>query len=283
MIPALFALAAAMTIAGAAAVIEGFPYVRLESGMAMVHGGAVLGSAGLLMFGLGVVAAGLKRIERAVGAGVPIAAPAPAAPADVIDPFADPLLAPVPVPAAAPERPRIEPAIPGGAETANAVQPELPLPGLTAPPVTPPRDEREPEPAPAYPAKVEPAEEDLFVPSRPAPIPPYTPPSLGSSYGAKTEPSLGPSSLLRPGLDTDLDDRPAATPAPSLAAPKVEEPDPADRTVVGRYSSGGNTYLMFSDGAIEADTPNGRFTFASLDELKAFVDGGGESGTRGAA
>ena len=40
---------------------------------------------------------------------------------------------------------------------------------------------------------------------------------------------------------------------------------------------------MFEDGSIEAETPQGRFTFASLDELKAFVDGGGETGTRGAA
>ena len=40
---------------------------------------------------------------------------------------------------------------------------------------------------------------------------------------------------------------------------------------------------MFEDGSIEAETPQGRFTFASLDELKAFVDGGGEVGTRGAA
>ncbi|KIU29643.1 hypothetical protein SR39_23150, partial [Methylobacterium radiotolerans] len=72
---------------------------------------------------------------------------------------------------------------------------------------------------------------------------------------------------------------------PSLDTPPEPEPAPqaAPRTVVGRYASGGNTYVMFEDGSIEAETPQGRFTFASLDELKAFVDGGGESGTRGAA
>ncbi len=282
MIPALFALAAAMTVAGAAAVFEGFPYVRLESGMAMVHGGAVLGSAGLLMFGLAVVAGRLKRIERALQSGLPADAALATPSAPVIDPFADPLLAQIPVPTPAPERPRIEPAIPVPPEAANTAQPELPLPGLAAPPVSSPKDEREAEPA--YPAKVEPAEEDLFVPSRPTPVPPYTPPSpsLSSSYGAKVEPTLGSGPMLRPGLDADRDDHPTVIPAaPPLAAP--EEPASSDRTVVGRYSSGGNTYLMFSDGAIEADTPNGRFTFASLDELKAFVDGGGESGTRGAA
>jgi hypothetical protein len=35
---------------------------------------------------------------------------------------------------------------------------------------------------------------------------------------------------------------------------------------------------MFSDGSIEADTPNGVFRFASLDELKDFIASGGESG-----
>ncbi|MFD0937989.1 hypothetical protein ACFQ12_22745, partial [Methylobacterium trifolii] len=59
-------------------------------------------------------------------------------------------------------------------------------------------------------------------------------------------------------------------------------PDPA-REVVGRHASGGNTYVMFADGSIEAETPQGRFTFASLDELKAFVNAGGEAGARGAA
>ena len=39
MIAALFALAAAMIIGGCAAVIQGFPYVRLESGLAMVIAG----------------------------------------------------------------------------------------------------------------------------------------------------------------------------------------------------------------------------------------------------
>jgi hypothetical protein len=40
---------------------------------------------------------------------------------------------------------------------------------------------------------------------------------------------------------------------------------------------------MFADGSIEAETPRGRFTFDSLEELKAFVEAGGESGSQGAA
>ncbi|PVE25515.1 hypothetical protein DC522_04090 [Microvirga sp. KLBC 81] len=50
-------------------------------------------------------------------------------------------------------------------------------------------------------------------------------------------------------------------------------------TVVGTYNSGNNTYVMFSDGSIEAQTPSGVFRFHSLDELKAFIASGGEGGT----
>jgi hypothetical protein len=72
------------------------------------------------------------------------------------------------------------------------------------------------------------------------------------------------------------DERPAPAPEPSR---NDGRPEPSDKpTVVGTYDSGGNHYIMFSDGSIEADTPNGVFRFASLDELKDFIASGGESG-----
>jgi hypothetical protein len=54
---------------------------------------------------------------------------------------------------------------------------------------------------------------------------------------------------------------------------EAEEPPPQE---IGRYSSGGNSYVMFADGSIEAETPNGKFRFGSLDELKQFIASGGE-------
>ncbi len=69
-------------------------------------------------------------------------------------------------------------------------------------------------------------------------------------------------------------------PAPPAAEP-LPEPEPAPEvppfdvpTVVGSYASGGHTYVMFSDGSIEAETPEGVFKFGSLDELKAFIASG---------
>lgn len=57
-------------------------------------------------------------------------------------------------------------------------------------------------------------------------------------------------------------------------SPPLPEPLPSPGdvpTVVGTYASGGNTYVMYSDGSIEAETPDGLYRFASLDELKDFI------------
>ncbi|MEE7486679.1 hypothetical protein MOF7_16670, partial [Methylobacterium oryzae] len=120
MIAALFALAAAMIIGGCAAVIQGFPYVRLESGLAMVIAGSVAASSGAVLLGLGVVALGFRRLERAMGR-VPAVGERPAAPAPVDEvrtrlppvlPAAPAFIVPSVVePSFDPERPRIEPSL----------------------------------------------------------------------------------------------------------------------------------------------------------------------------
>ena len=46
--------------------------------------------------------------------------------------------------------------------------------------------------------------------------------------------------------------------------------------MVGTYNSGGNFYIMYSDGSIEAETPAGKFRFTSLEELKEFIAAGGD-------
>lgn len=86
--------------------------------------------------------------------------------------------------------------------------------------------------------------------------------------------------------DADADPEPALAQAsnpagappvpPGLdAAPEPVLP-PAERVIVGQYASGGNEYKMYSDGSIDATTPAGLRRFSSLEELRAFVAGGGE-------
>lgn len=52
------------------------------------------------------------------------------------------------------------------------------------------------------------------------------------------------------------------------------EPEPAKAppAVTGRYSSGDTHYTMYDDGSIEAQTPDGVMRFASLIELRRFVE-----------
>lgn len=62
-----------------------------------------------------------------------------------------------------------------------------------------------------------------------------------------------------------VDPEPASDPAEQL------ESAAAGTSIVGRYASGGNSYVMYSDGSIEADTPAGKRRFTSMDELKDFA------------
>ena len=285
MIAALFALAAAMAIGGCAAVIQGFPYVRLESGLAMVIAGSVAASSGAVLFGLGVLALAFRRVERAIGrnpaAREPEAAPGsidavrsrlppvlPAAPAFIVPPVVEP--------AFDPERPRLDSSrgprfgdpLPPIAESASASQDSASSMGVAS----------RAAPSNAAPSKPLRTEPELRIPAPPVVVrDPRDQPKpdalvLASEDDLFAAPEGPPGSIeIPPPLRSSLD--PASEPAAK----------PVARTVVGRYASGGNTYVMFEDGSIEAETPQGRFTFASLDELKAFVDGGGETGTRGAA
>ena len=84
---------------------------------------------------------------------------------------------------------------------------------------------------------------------------------------------------------SELHEEPAEEPVPAPVPPPPPPPPPparpvpqaaAERVVVGQYSSGGNEYKMFSDGSIDALTPAGLRRFASLEDLRAFVAGGGE-------
>ena len=48
-------------------------------------------------------------------------------------------------------------------------------------------------------------------------------------------------------------------------------PQPA---VVGRYEAAGTNYAMYSDGSVEAENEHGVFRFASMSELRAFIEEG---------
>jgi hypothetical protein len=76
-----------------------------------------------------------------------------------------------------------------------------------------------------------------------------------------------------PGASAEMDAKAEAPQAE--AAPEPE----SGAAVIGTYNSGDNRYVMYSDGSIEAETPQGMFKFKSLDELKEFI-ATGEGGIR---
>ncbi|WP_430911000.1 hypothetical protein [Methylobacterium sp. sgz302541] len=337
MIVALFALAAAMMIGGIASVIQGFPFVRLESGLAMTIAGAGVASAGAVLFGLGAVVSALRRVEGALefrrlaeevrppalAAASTEAAieppPAPAPPAAAALPgsalpaaalaglavgglagsrsgrepvfdgstFGTPAPGDPPLPDFGHPQPAPEDELHDGGEmqdgdirrqAASEAEPELPLPvppetlaSLDIPEATATEPAEREEPASEREIA---AEEDLFAGPEPLPPPPGLP--VRQEPEQEPEPAEDEAPALRPSLIAE-EPRPEPAPEPD----RKPEPAPA-REVVGTYASGGNTYVMYSDGAIEAETPRGRFSFGSLDELKAFVEAGGEA-DRGAA
>jgi hypothetical protein len=131
---------------------------------------------------------------------------------------------------------------------------------LAAAPVSGPGQAPEP---PVSAALAEPPPREANDAPTDAPTAPEPPPVQAPDAPAAPEPPRAPERRAGP-----------ASEAPQ-AAPKAVPGQPP--TVVGTYSSGGNTYVMYSDGSIQAQTPTGLFRFDTLDELKAFIAAGGEA------
>ena len=50
----------------------------------------------------------------------------------------------------------------------------------------------------------------------------------------------------------------------------IETPE-APPALIGRYSSGGTNYMIFSDGSIEAETNDGTYKFGSMGDFKQYL------------
>ncbi|MFC3265059.1 hypothetical protein ACFOEX_01620 [Camelimonas abortus] len=126
-------------------------------------------------------------------------------------------------------------------------------------------------------------EGESAVPAGPAHPPPRFPERPAPRGGAASAASAGPASGgdSRAGADraeesgaedgrTDAasagGDAGAAPPAGAGAGPAV----------VGSYTAGGVHYVMYADGSIDAQTPDGVRHFSSLEALKAHFAGGGK-------
>ncbi|GAC1330672.1 MAG: hypothetical protein NVSMB26_08270 [Beijerinckiaceae bacterium] len=175
----------------------------------------------------------------------------------------------------------------------SSVQDHRTSPAATVSPPPAPKAEPEPEPVPVRASLWK----GLFSarnrePTRPRDDPALPQPSGDGQAPAEALPKTGDDWFDRAlaGLDEVANGaesrghpvpvEPSAPAAPALEiydsgeAARAEPPRQTEPAVIGRYTSGNTTYVMFADGSIEAETPNGILRFASLADLKTYVEGG---------
>ncbi len=122
----------------------------------------------------------------------------------------------------------------------------------------------EPEPAPAVESEPEP---------QPEPEPEQEP---ESEPEARPEPSLESHAPEPPAEEAPpVEEAQAAeAPAPSTAPqPTPSAPPAGEREIIGHYEAHGAHYTMYADGSIDAETIHGVYHFASMEELRQFIEG----------
>lgn len=245
MIVLFHCVAVLLVLGGAAAALYGADTIRNESGAAWLQAGAVGAASGFMLMALAAILAELRRIRRSLAdmaievQDVPAAAGAPPPP---------PYGAPVAMAAGAG-------AVLGGAALAAAlaVRPsETAASGLPADAQDDLGDLRDP---------------DEHVAGTGLPDHPPGMPDQAAGTPVIDEP-------------IDLDDPELVNPDPDLFEdlPAVADTESTPH-LVRTYASGGNTYLMYSDGSIEAEMDDGRHRFSSMAALRHFVETG-EGGER---
>lgn len=157
-----------------------------------------------------------------------------------------PLATPLPKPPPFPARPGLHSRDWMASETAVA---SAPLPETAPAPEPAPLQARPPELAPPV------AREPAPAPPRPD-LPPLEKPAAAVAEGAEEEPVN--------------ENRAGRLPTFREVEANLAHPEPPAK-IVGRYSASGAHYRIYSDGSIEAETDEGQFKFASMDEFKAFV------------
>lgn len=185
------------------------------------------------------------------------------------------------------ERPRPEPRATSPSAIATRAAARLDMPRVETPRAAP---EPQAEPAP----RAERPSRNLFdtvwptEQKRPEPAPPareramFAPPS-------EAEPSRDPFDLAHAAVQEALvqEDRPPARaepklnlrPAPSVEArtePKLEaRPEPkSNATILKSGVIDGMAYTLYTDGSIEAQLPDGVMRFASIDDLRSYLERG---------
>ncbi|WP_306227314.1 hypothetical protein [Bosea beijingensis] len=131
---------------------------------------------------------------------------------------------------------------------------EEPAPAEEAAPLWPPRTEAQAFETPAFEAPAEPAPVEFEAEA----------PADAIEAPAHEEPADASAEMLP---DPVAVDEPQAEEAQAAAARQPA----SDEGVVGAYQVGDAHFTIFADGSIRARTPDGEYSFASMDELKVYL------------
>ena len=297
--------------AGGYEMVAGSGDILSERGWSAFIAGSVLVAGGVTTMALGLAVRAVDRLRGAILRQQPATAaapseriepgPAPTAPPPIPAPAPEPDLGHEPVLERAPTAPELAAA---PIEHALAHEPYSAAAGETSPaqPLGPEPDDEPPAPVEPEPRHddwldhgfAEP-ERDLAVRHEPAaatvavaPLPHPEPVVAEPAPFATPEP---PPAEPRPEA-TVAGEEPSAEvpahehdwPAPhddaaarEAAADRAivsarEESTPHASAVIGRYESEGTSYVMYADGSIDAQSEAGVYRFASMSELKAFIE-----------
>jgi hypothetical protein len=290
-----------LAVIGLLLAVNGYSYVQLERGWSLLLSGTMVFCTGLVLVAVGLVLKELEAISSSVAktalflAKGKLAAPleqqngAPPAmlpPAPAFEPFSPPeetVLAPAPAPATMPAPP--VDTLPKAAEPKPVgalswmVKQGRPSASPPAPPAAPVAAEPEPAPDEEKPKRRlddwldealafgEPRVPDTLPP---APAPQPEPIPVAAEPEKTPEPE--PEAPLAPEPAAPAASLPAA-PAPSVLAASAASEPAAHSEVIGRYEAHGAHYTMYADGSIDAETAHGLYRFASMEELKRFIEG----------
>lgn len=210
----------------------------------------------------------------------------PGAPADVpatpVNPDQKPAPQIIPPPAAKPAESSPEP---------KPVEPSVQTPRRPMPPLAPLTMNAPWPAAPAGSANLLPAasmESDKAAPAAPASLPPPAPEPSSALDKLMAEFDALPQQIETAAISpADVKDiavtAPQAPPAqippaqePAILEPAHEDAAPAaPRALVREYESQGIRYFLYADGSVDAHAPSGVYQFASLEELRIYIESRG--------
>ncbi|KRE17937.1 hypothetical protein ASE63_01725 [Bosea sp. Root381] len=170
--------------------------------------------------------------------------------------------------------PEPEPDEPGSPDALRPGEPEVGLPETAGEPISVEPDVPRPTaPAPEllWPKLDMPAQELRPWPPQSREAEAFDPQPPAAAPEDKQVASADDFASVAPDVESDADAAPKADAPEAATAPEPASPAASNEGVVGAYQVGEAHFTIYADGSIQARTPDGDYSFASMDELKVYL------------